>query len=78
MNIGMMDMADVIVIFARGHSDRLDDEALAMSFAATNVERPIAGAVACTIPVEMIHQVERHPAVAYVRRVAAYVGSADS
>ena len=78
MNIGMMEMVDVILIFAKGQADRLDDEALAESFAATNVERPIAGAVSCTIPLEMLHHVERHPAVAYVRRVAAYVGSVNS
>ena len=74
----MMDMADVILIFQPGQCDRLDDEALAESFAATNVERPIAGAVACTIPMDMLHHIERHPSIAYVRRVAAYVGSADS
>jgi len=74
----MMEMADVILIFKAGQSDRLDDEALAESFAATNVERPIAGAVACTIPADMLHHVERHPAIAYLRRVASYAGSADS
>jgi hypothetical protein len=74
----MMEMADVILILRAGQSDRLDDEALAESFAATNVERPIAGAVACTIPVEMLGRVERDPAIAYVRRVSAYLGSADS
>jgi hypothetical protein len=74
----MMDMADVIVILQPGHSDAMDDEAIATAFAATNVERPIAGAIACTVPAEMLHHVEKHPAVAYVRRVAAYAGSADS
>ena len=34
-----MEMADVIVIFEAGQSDRFDDEALAESFSATNVER---------------------------------------
>jgi hypothetical protein len=74
----MMEMTDVIVIFQPGQCDRLDDEALAESFAATNVERPVEGAISCTIPAEMLHHVERHPAVAYVRRVTGYVGSADS
>ena len=74
----MMEMADVILIFKAGQCDRMDDEALAESFAATNVERPIAGAVACTIPMDMLHHVEHHPAIAYLRRVASYAGSADS
>jgi hypothetical protein len=73
-----MEMADVILIFQPGQSDRLDDEALAESFAATNVERPIEGAIACTIPADMVHAVARYPGVAYVRRVQAYTGSADS
>jgi hypothetical protein len=73
-----MDMADVIVILGRGQGDRLDDEALATSFAATNIERPIPGAVSCTVPHSMIHHIERHPAVAYVRRVQAYFGSLAS
>jgi hypothetical protein len=74
----MMEMTDVIVIFQPGQCERLDDEALAESFAATNVDRPVEGAIACTIPADMLQHVERHPAVAYVRRVAAYLGSADS
>jgi hypothetical protein len=73
-----MEMADVILIFEPGQSSRLDDEALAESFAATNVERPIEGAVSCTIPADMVHAVARFPGVAYVRRVQAYTGSADS
>jgi hypothetical protein len=74
----MMEMADVIVIFEPGESDRLDDEALAESFSATNVERPIAGAIACTVPADMLHAISSRPGVAYVRRVQAYLGSADS
>jgi hypothetical protein len=73
-----MDMADVIVILARGQSAMLDDESLATCFAATNIERPIEGALACTIPAGMVHAMERHPAVAYVRRVQGYMGSLAS
>ena len=73
-----MDMADVILIFASGHSELLDDESLAEMFAATNVERLIEGAIACTIPYCMIHHLERHPSIAYVRRVQAYIGSLGS
>ena len=73
-----MEMADVIVIFEAGQSDRFDDEALAESFYATNVERPIEGAISCTIPADMLHTISRRPGVAYVRRIQAYLGSADS
>jgi hypothetical protein len=73
-----MDMADVIVILGRGQGERLDDESLASDFAATNIERPIPGAIACTVPSTMLHRIERHPAVAYVRRVQAYTGSLAS
>jgi hypothetical protein len=73
-----MDMADVIIIFASGHSELLDDESLAELFAATNVERLIEGAIACTVPYCMTHHIERHPSVAYVRRVQAYVGCLGS
>ena len=73
-----MEMADVIVIFRPGCCERFDDEALAESFAATNVDRPTEGAVSCTIPMEKFHDVERHPSVAYLRRIQAYMGSADS
>jgi hypothetical protein len=73
-----MDMADVIVIFARGQSLLMDDESLAELFAATNIDRLIDGAIACTVPYCMIDHLERHPAVAYVRRVQAYMGSLES
>ncbi len=73
-----MEMTDVILIFARGQSGTLDDEALAMTFAATNIERPIMGALQCTIPAAKLHEVERNPAVAYVRRMQSYAGSFDS
>ena len=68
-------MADVIVIFAPGHGTSMDDETLAVTFAATNIERPHAGAIAFTVPGEMIHRIEHHPGVAYVRRVQSYTGS---
>jgi hypothetical protein len=71
-----MVMADVIVIFAPGQCDRLDDEALALAFAATNIERLHSGAVACTVPGDMVHQIEHHPGVGYVRRVQTFEGSA--
>ena len=71
-------MSDVIVILARGQGDRLDDETLAFTFAATNIERLIVGAVACTVPAYMVHELAQHPAVAYVRRVQAYMGSLGS
>jgi hypothetical protein len=70
-----MNMCDVIVIIARGAADKLDDETLAMNFAATNIDRVHGGAVACTVPGEMIHHMERDPAIAYVRRVQNYLGS---
>lgn len=73
-----MDMVDVILILAAGHSVLLDDESMAEQFAATNVERLVEGAVACTVPCVMIHHIERHPSVAYVRRVQTYVGSLSS
>ncbi|MEA2711683.1 MAG: hypothetical protein QOF78_4284 [Phycisphaerales bacterium] len=38
-----MVMVDVIVMFAPGESQKMDDEMLAMSFAATNIERPHVG-----------------------------------
>jgi hypothetical protein len=71
-------MTDVIVIFARGLGERLDDETLAFTFAATNIERPIEGAVACTLPAFMVSEIAQHPSVAYVRRVQAYMGSLAS
>jgi hypothetical protein len=70
-----MVMADVIVMFAPGESEKMDDEALAMSFAATNIERPHVGAIACTVPAERVHHIEHYPGVAYVRRVQSYTGS---
>jgi hypothetical protein len=70
-----MVMVDVIVIFTPGQCDLLDDEMLAMTFAATNVERLHSGALACTVPGAMVHHLEHHPAVAYVRRVQCYTGS---
>lgn len=70
-----MVMVDVIVMFAPGESQKMDDEMLAMSFAATNIERPHVGAIACTVPAGMDHHIERHPGVAYVRRVQSYTGS---
>lgn len=73
-----MEMADVILIFERGQCDRLNDDDLAISFSATNVERPIAGAISCTIPADRVHSLSSYPGIAYVRRVAAYLGSADS
>jgi hypothetical protein len=71
-------MSDVIVIFAPGQFDRLDDETLAATFAATNIERLPEGVLSCTVPSSMIHEIERNPAVAYVRKVAAYIGSFDA
>ena len=68
-------MCDVILIIARGAAGQLDDETLACQFAATNIDRPHGGAVACTVPGYMIHLMERHPAVAYVRRVQHFLGS---
>jgi hypothetical protein len=73
-----MEMADVIVIFEAGQSDRFDDEALAASFFATNVERPTEGAISCTIPADMVNSISHRPGVAYVRRVQAYLGSTES
>ena len=73
-----MDMADVIVILGLGQSANLDDESLATDFAASNIERPTEGAICCTIPLWKVHEIERHPAVAYVRRVQAYTGSLAS
>ena len=70
-----MVMADVIVIFTPGQSEKMDDEMVAMNFAATNIERPHAGAVACTVPAERVHHIEAYPGVAYVRRVQSYMGS---
>ena len=71
-------MTDVIVIFSAGQFDRLDDETLAATFAATNIERLPEGVLSCTVPAAMVHDIERNPAVAYVRRVQAYIGSFDS
>ena len=68
-------MADVIVICRSGQSERMDDETLAMTFAATDIERPHVGTIACTVPGDLIHHIERHPGVAYVRRVQSYTGS---
>lgn len=68
-------MADVILIFSPGQSENMDDEQLAVQFAATNIERPLVGAIACTVPGDMIHHIERHPGIAYVRRVQSYTGS---
>jgi hypothetical protein len=73
-----MEMADVILIFARGQSQKLDDEAMAEIFGATNVERPSEGVMSCTLPVTNLHQVEHDPRIAYVRRVQAYIGSFDA
>ena len=73
-----MEMTDVIIVCARGHSHRLDDETLATCFGATNVERLPEGCLACTVPSHRLHDVERNPAVAYVRRVQAYYGSIAS
>ena len=70
-----MVMADVILIFMPGHSHKMDDEQLALQFAATNIERPLAGAIACTVPADRVHHIERYPGVAYVRRVQSYTGS---
>jgi hypothetical protein len=70
-----MVMADVIVICSPGQSEKMDDEMLAMQFAATNIERPHVGTIACTVPVELVHTIERYPGVAYVRRVQSYTGS---
>jgi hypothetical protein len=70
-----MVMADVIVIFTPGECDKFDDEALAMTFSATNIERLHSGALACTVPAASIHEIERNPRVAYVRRVQMYTGS---
>jgi hypothetical protein len=69
-----MVMADVIVICSPGQSEKMDDEMLAMQFAATNIERPHVGAIACTVPGDRLHHIERHPGVAYVRRVQSYTG----
>jgi len=68
-------MADVIVICSPGQSENMDDEMLAMQFAATNIERPHVGAIACTVPGDLVHTIERYPGVAYVRRVQSYTGS---
>ena len=68
-------MVDVILILTPGQAALLDDEMLALTFCATNVDRLHSGAIACTVPGGMIHSIERHPAVAYVRRVQAYTGS---
>jgi hypothetical protein len=73
-----MEMTDIIVVCARGLSSSLDDETLATSFGATNVERLPEGCLACTVPSHKLHDVERNPAVAYVRRVQAYLGSLAS
>ena len=73
-----MEMTDVIIVCARGGSERLDDETLATCFGATNVERLLEGCLACTIPSYRLHDVERNPSVAYVRRVQAYYGSIAS
>jgi hypothetical protein len=73
-----MEMADVIVILGLGQSSKLDDESLATDFAASNIERPTEGAIACTIPAWKVHEIEHHPAVAYVRRISAYTGSLAS
>lgn len=70
-----MVMVDVIVIFTLGQCDKHDDEQLAMTFAATNIERLHSGAVACTVPGAMMHHIEQLPGVAYVRRVQCYTGS---
>ena len=68
----------MIVILGLGQSSQLDDESLAIDFAASNIERPTEGAVCCTIPATKVHEIERHPAVAYVRRVQGYTGSLES
>jgi hypothetical protein len=69
-----MDMTDVIIVCAPGQSNCLDDETLAMDFGATNVERMDEGCLACTVPTHKVSDMERNPAVAYVRRVQAYTG----
>ena len=71
-------MCDVILILIPGESDRLDDETLAQEFAATNIERPVEGAIACTVPSHLLHEIAQHPRVAYVRRIQAYLGSLAS
>lgn len=71
-------MADVILIFACGQCQKLDDEAMAEVFGATNVERLTDGVMSCTLPVTHLHQVEHDPRIVYVRRVQAYIGSFDS
>jgi hypothetical protein len=73
-----MEMADVILIFTPGECDRFDDESLALAFAATNIERLHSGALSCTVPAIKIHEIEKNPRVAYVRRVSAYMGSIRS
>ena len=73
-----MEMTDIIVVCALGQSNSLDDETLATCFGATNVERLLEGCLACTIPSHKLHDIERTPAVAYVRRVQAYSGSIAS
>jgi hypothetical protein len=73
-----MEMADVILVFHPGQCAQMDDEALAICFGATNVERPAPGVIACTVPAGRIHQLEHDPRVAYVRRVHVYLGSYGS
>jgi hypothetical protein len=73
-----MEMTDVILIFARGQGQTLDDEAMAEIFGATNVDRIAEGVMSCTLPASNLHSVERDPRIAYVRRVQAYIGSFDA
>ena len=68
----------MILILAAGASEWLDDEALVLEFAASNIERPTEGAIACTVPAMKILEIERHPRIAYVRRISAYTGSLAS
>lgn len=73
-----MDMADVIMVFARGAGGALDEEALAELYGATNIEQLGEGVVSCTIPGSRFHDVQRNPSVAYIRRVAGFTGSCDA
>src|SRR5215212_7188570 len=77
-DVEIVQMTDVILILMPGHFERLDDETLATSFAATNIDRPTTGVLACTVPSALVHDIERNPAVAYLRRVQAYTGSFDA
>jgi hypothetical protein len=73
-----MEMADVIMVFARGMGGSLDEEALAELYGATNVEQLGEGVVSCTIPGSRFRDVQSNPSVAYIRRVANFMGSCDA